>query len=114
MTDETLLREKAREALEAGRIPARSPQRTWGGPGAGASCAICGKRVGPGDVEFELEFGVLEEQARERSYHVHVRCFAAWEFERHRFQTQRDGGVSSETPRLPPTSPGVDGVGNSS
>ncbi|MBX5463245.1 MAG: hypothetical protein IRZ28_19415 [Steroidobacteraceae bacterium] len=64
--------------------------------------------MGPEEVEFELEFGVLEEQARERTYHVHVRCFAAWEFERHRFQAQRDAGSSNETSHLPPASSGVE------
>ena len=35
MPDEQILREKAREAVRSGKLPARRPDRTWGGPGLG-------------------------------------------------------------------------------
>jgi hypothetical protein len=52
----------------------------WGGPGVGASCVICDKPVERDEVEFELEFAPDGGDPDPRNYHVHVRCFAAWEF----------------------------------
>jgi len=80
MTDEPLYA-KAREAIQAGKLPSRHPDRMWGGPGAGADCTICSAPVKRSDVELEIEF------ARDGSdfgttYHVHIRCFAAWAAER--------------------------------
>jgi integrase len=40
MPDEAILREKARDAVRSGKLPARRPDRTWGGPGVGAPCTI--------------------------------------------------------------------------
>jgi hypothetical protein len=86
MSDEETLREKAREAIEAGKLPSRRPERMWGGPGAGAHCRICDKLVEPDEVEFELEFMRDDESRGKDNYHVHLRCFAAWEFERQNFE----------------------------
>jgi hypothetical protein len=41
VNDEGTLREKAREVFQAGKLPNRRPDRTWGGPGVGADCTIC-------------------------------------------------------------------------
>ena len=60
MPDEPRLREQATEAIRNGKLPARSPDRTWGGPGVGAPCAVCDKPVTASEMEFEIEF------ARER------------------------------------------------
>ena len=79
MHDEQILRERARAAIRTGKLPARTPDRTWGGPGVGAECRICGERVRASEMEFEIQFahdGDLDK------YHLHIRCFAAWEFER--------------------------------
>ena len=79
MLDETILREKARAVVLSGKLPARRPDRTWGGPGVGALCSVCQLPVTKDELEFEIQFardGGLDK------YHVHVRCFAAWEFER--------------------------------
>ena len=43
MSDSSTLRQKAREAIQTGRLPKRQPAHVWGGAGAGACCAICGK-----------------------------------------------------------------------
>jgi hypothetical protein len=54
----------------------------WGGPGVSASCAVCGEPVSRDQTGFELQF---ESDAAEHPMdkrHLHVRCFAAWEFER--------------------------------
>jgi len=45
MPDETGLRAKAREAIRTGRLPSRRPDRTWGGPGVGVVCTVCGEAV---------------------------------------------------------------------
>lgn len=83
MPPEEHLRDLARQAITADKIPRHRPDRLWGGPGIGASCAICAHSVLPDDMEFEVHW------VRDRGggpyldlLHVHVRCFAAWEFER--------------------------------
>ena len=87
MTDE-MLRVKAREAVLAGRLPNRRPERIWGGPGIGARCAVCDEAIERSQPEFELQFSqrsqneTLGGSSGEVSYHVHVGCFAAWESER--------------------------------
>jgi hypothetical protein len=80
MTDENL-RTWVQAAMKAGKLPAEPPERIWGGPGCGAACAVCGKAVGEHDVEFELQF-TSESHPGASSYHMHIRCFAAWEVER--------------------------------
>ncbi len=80
--DEHDLREQARTVIEAGKLPARRPDRTWGGPGVGAPCAVCGVPVGKDQLEFEIQFARDGDNPGLDKYHVHVRCFAAWEFER--------------------------------
>ena len=79
--DETDVREKARQVLRDGKLPSRRPDRTWGGPGVGAACAICDLPLRRDELEFEIEFA-REIDAELDKYHVHIRCFAAWEFER--------------------------------
>jgi len=80
--DEQPLREKAREAVQNGKLPARRPDRTWGGPGVGAPCAICGLPVTKDEMEFEIQFAHDGTEPGLDKFHVHIRCFAAWEFER--------------------------------
>ena len=85
--DEQALREKARAAIADGRLPnGRLPsgplRRTWGGPGVGVPCAICGLPVRADQIEFAVEFSHDGTYPGLDKYHVHVRCFAAWEFER--------------------------------
>lgn len=82
MSDEQTLRLKAREAMAAGRLPQRRPKRMWGGPGIDAPCAICFEPVKRDELGFELEFAPDHEDTGEGDCHVHLRCFAAWEFER--------------------------------
>jgi hypothetical protein len=58
MPDEATLRAKAREAIRTGKLPDRRPDRTWGGPGVGAPCTICGEPVTKNHLEFEVQFAV--------------------------------------------------------
>jgi hypothetical protein len=74
------LSEKVWSALQAGKIPNRTPDRTSRGPAVGAKCPIC-------DLPFTVEDLVEVQFAHEgdtgmESYHLHLRCYAAWEFER--------------------------------
>jgi len=74
MTDHERCRELARAALLAGTLPTRSPDVTWGGPGAGIDCVVCGVAIPRDLTELEIEVagGAL---------HFHVKCFAAWHVE---------------------------------
>jgi len=82
MPGEPELREKAREAIRGGRLPGTRASRTFGGPGSGATCVVCGGPIPRSDTEYELEFnrhGVVPGFDR---YYLHYRCFVAWELER--------------------------------
>ena len=80
--DEDTLREKARTVIQKGKLPSRRPDRTCGGPGVGAPCAVCDVPVRPTEMEFEIQFARDGDNPGLDKYHVHIRCFAAWEFER--------------------------------
>ena len=81
--EEQEVRAKVREVLRTGKLPNRRPDRTWGGPGVGAACAVCDVPVTHAQMEFEIEF-VRDDDTDLDKYHVHIRCFAVWEFERRR------------------------------
>jgi hypothetical protein len=81
--DEDAVREKAREAIQHGKLPRRAPDRTWGGPGVSAPCAICDRPVTDREMEFEIQFARDGDNPGLDKFHVHLNCFAAWEFERH-------------------------------
>jgi len=82
MPDEAILREKARAAVRNGKLPARRPDRTWGGPGVGALCSVCELPVKKDELEFEIQFAHDGDSPGLDKFHVHIRCFAAWELER--------------------------------
>jgi hypothetical protein len=82
MPDEPLLRQHARAAMRAGKIPRHEAVRTWGGPGAGETCVICDRAIPSAELEIEIQFDGAEPKPEPDNLHVHVRCFAAWEFER--------------------------------
>jgi hypothetical protein len=86
MPDETILRGKAQAAIRDGKIPSRRPDRTWGGPGVGAPCTICELPVEQSQMEFEIQFARDGDNPGLDKFHVHIRCFAAWEFERRAFE----------------------------
>jgi hypothetical protein len=76
--DECALRERAREAIDRGALPRVKPNRTYGGPGSAKACAVCGVVVQRSEMEIELEF-TRQEGAPSDCYHLHPRCFAAWD-----------------------------------
>jgi hypothetical protein len=96
MDDENALRQLAREALQHGKLPNRRPDRMWGGRGAGTGCSICRKPVKPEETGFELEFAPGSGETELVAYAFHIRCFAAWEFER------REGAVAARSYSVQP------------
>jgi hypothetical protein len=79
---DSALSEKAREAIQNGKLPTRRPDGTTGGPGCGEVCAICGGMLRRTQMELEAEFRQDGEAPEVHKYHFHPRCYAAWEFER--------------------------------
>ena len=82
MPDDSALREKAREAIRSGKLPARLPVRTWGGRGVEIECTICGLYVMKDQMAIELQFSHDGATPGLDKFDLHFRCFAAWEFER--------------------------------
>ena len=87
MPDEPRLREQARAVIQSGKLPSRSPDRTWGGPGVGAPCEVCALPVTKAELEFEIQFARDGDNPGLDKYHVHIRCCAAWEFERNKVRS---------------------------
>lgn len=85
--DADSIRDKAHEVLITGKLPARVPDRSWGGPGSGEKCSICKAPVPHDEVEFELEFVRAEGVT---THHIHVACFTAWECERDALNLAQD------------------------
>jgi hypothetical protein len=106
--DQSVLREKAREVVGAAKMPERRPDRMWGGPGTGIECAICGSPVTRDQLEFEVQFGRDGDRPGPANYHVHVRCFTAWQSEclaSGRPRRSSVGGHSDGQPRSPSPPP---------
>lgn len=82
VSDDRVIREKAREVIHAGTLPNRFPERSWGGPGVGADCTICSVPVMRDELEFEIEFAGDGHHDTAETYHIHLRCFAVWDQER--------------------------------
>ena len=68
------LRERAREGMQSGTLPRRTPAATWGGLGDGRACAVCEQRVAGHELEVEFDVAPI-------TYRMHVSCFRAWESE---------------------------------
>jgi hypothetical protein len=82
-TDDAFLRKKARGEIDSGALPSRRQDRTMGGPGSGAFCALCHTAVMHHMTEIELHFDrIAEDIPRTDSFKFHHRCFAAWATER--------------------------------
>jgi hypothetical protein len=98
---EGVLRRQARTAIRAGMLPSHHQVSTWGGPGSGASCGVCGDPVARDGLGLELEF--RDPEGRLELRHVHIPCFAAWDLERmHFLQAGSDGLTLAEHERARP------------
>ena len=82
MSNEQRIRALARAILHAGLMPRRDPEGTWGGMGIDVPCAICGELIGPDQATYELQFRREGKADALDRFHLHLRCFAAWEMER--------------------------------
>jgi hypothetical protein len=80
--EDAALRDRAREIVQAGTLPNRRPDRVWGGNGRGAECVICATPVSQDEAECEIEFARSGDRPGHDVYHLHARCFMAWESER--------------------------------
>jgi hypothetical protein len=58
------------------------PDRTLGGLGSGVACLVCGEQIKQNQMELEIEFNRDGVSPGLDRYHLHPRCFAAWELER--------------------------------
>ena len=92
LDDELVLREIARAAIRRGRLPIRRPDRTFGGPGTRVVCSVCRELVTPDQTEMEIDFRRPGMQHGSDRHFLHVRCLAAWEFERTKIDVT--GGAS--------------------
>jgi len=81
MPDEARLRNRAREAIRAGKLPCRQPDHTFGAPGNGESCALCGEPVAQDQMLIQIGYQ-RDATSKSTSYHLHLGCHEAWEFER--------------------------------
>jgi len=99
MPDEPGLRDKAREAILQGSLPRDPADAVWGGLSRGTTCAACEQPILPQATELELEYVRQDDIARKVTYHLHPRCFAAWEFER--TKTGRSHPARDEEPSHP-------------
>jgi len=66
---EDVLRQIARKVVQDGKLPSRRPE-------------VCGVPVGRNEMEFEIQFARDGDNPGLDKFHVHIRCCAAWEFER--------------------------------
>ena len=80
MPNEQRIRALARSVLQAGGIPRHAftnAERV-----IDFACAICGERIRPDQVEYEVQFAHDGVTPGVDLFHLHLRCFAAWELER--------------------------------
>ena len=82
MPNEQQVRVLARKVLRAGTVPRRDPDRTWGGAGVDMACTICGNAIPRSQMEYEVQFSHDGANPGLDRFHMHLRCFAAWEMER--------------------------------
>jgi hypothetical protein len=80
MPPKEYLRDLARHAITADRIPHRWPDRVSSMRGIGEACAICASPVD--EMEFEAQWAMDLAGPRLGLFHFHEPCFAAWEFAR--------------------------------
>jgi hypothetical protein len=55
--------------------PQRRSVRTWAGPGSGASCDLCKRKIGTHEIEYEVELMV---QSAPQLLRFHVTCHQEW------------------------------------
>jgi len=89
MSENGKVRDNLLDAIRSGKLPGRSPERTWAGRGCGAACMICGQPINADELEYELEFAPSADSKKQEGNHIHIACFWAWETERQKLEAQR-------------------------
>jgi len=85
---------KIRDGITDGRLPTRTPSRTWFGFAQGdTSCTACGDSIATRELECEAEF-----PEESRTWLFHGACFEIWEVERIALLT----GARNELPMAGP------------
>jgi hypothetical protein len=100
--DEGALQKSAREAIQTGKLPDRSPSRILGGNGFGTHCPVCSNLVNADEIGYELQFAEWDGHPGTVEYHLHVRCFSAWDQE-----CRRRLGLTAAVQPLPAEPGGV-------
>ena len=54
----------------------------WSAPGVGAPCVVCDRPVEKAEMELEIQYARDGGAPHFDVFHVHTRCYAAWEFVR--------------------------------
>jgi hypothetical protein len=90
MPNEQHIRALAQSILQAGLMPLRDPDGTGGGKGLDVSCAMCGERIRPNELEHEMHFGRDCATPDVDLFHLHLPRFAAWELERAKAARDRE------------------------
>jgi hypothetical protein len=105
---DTPLRAQVRELIRRGKLPDRLPDRTWGGPGTDAPCAVCGIRVGSDEMGFEIDFtsdGIVDGNSQQ----FHAPCLRALEIELDKLEIARRAVSPNVELSSAPASPPPDG-----
>lgn len=105
--DEGVLREKARRAIQAGELPPRRPDRTFGAPGSNVGCRLCGQPLPRQHMEFQLEYDRPGPEGGFDRVHLHPRCFAAWESELKTVRVVHRTLEQRPAPAEPPPAPAL-------
>jgi hypothetical protein len=71
---EAQLRAHIRALIESKELPCEVPARMWGGNGSGEICSVCGKPIGPEELEFEYAIET-------RTLRFHRLCHGLWQIE---------------------------------
>ena len=74
VTSEPELHRMARARIEDGRLPCNPPTHIWGGQGTGVPCEVCGERIAPGEIEYEVQL-IAD---RPPTCHLHLHCYEVW------------------------------------
>jgi hypothetical protein len=53
----------------------QKPLRTWASRGTGASCDLCGGRINPHEIEYQIE---LASDGVTRMLYMHFACHQRW------------------------------------
>jgi hypothetical protein len=83
-----------RAKLASGELPRAKPAEVWAGKGTNQPCTGCGERIGPSDVECEVDVP----GGPPAGLRFHRRCLIIWDQERGLQQPMRNkSGPDADT-----------------